>query len=327
MKELFKPGSTLILLGAGGVGKTTVAASIGMAAAMTQLDTVVITVDPARRLRDALGIERLSVRPTRIDGQRLRAAGLDHRLRLSAMVLDVKRTWDGLVERFVKDPGARRMIMENSFYRNLTEQFAGAEAYAALEQLYDLHSSGRFDLEVVDTPPATHAFEFIQAPAHLVRLLDSSAARWLFLPYAAASQGVAGIAGRAARFVVNQLESFTGLETLKSISEFFSAAAEATGAVSKRFHTTEMMLRSPNLHFVLVTTPREDRLKEARAVMKQMDDAGLKLRAIVLNRTLDAATFDDFASAPRRLPPHLEEIGSCARPLRPHLPKIAGWSR
>ena len=104
---------------------------------MTQLDTVVITVDPARRLRDALGIERFSVRPTRIDGRRLRAAGLDQKLRLSAMVLDVKRTWDGLVGRFVKDPGARRTIMENSFYRNLTEQFAGAEAYAALEQLYD----------------------------------------------------------------------------------------------------------------------------------------------------------------------------------------------
>ena len=309
MKELLKPGSTLILLGAGGVGKTTVAASIGMAAAMTQLDTVVITVDPARRLRDALGIERLSVRPTRIDGRRLRAAGLDHRLRLSAMVLDVKRTWDGMVERFVKDPGARRTILENSFYRNLTEQFAGAEAYAALEQLYDLHSSGRFDFEVVDTPPATHAFEFIQAPANLVRLLDSPAARWLFLPYAAANQGVAGMAGRAARFVVNQLESFTGLETLKSISEFFAAAAEATGEVSKRFHTTETLLRSPDLHFVLVTTPREDRLKEARAVMKQMDEAGLKLRAIVLNRTLDATTFDALASAPRRLPRHLEEIG------------------
>jgi anion-transporting ArsA/GET3 family ATPase len=321
VKELLKPGSTLILIGAGGVGKTTVAASIGMAAAMTQLDTVVITVDPARRLRDALGIERLSVRPTRIDGRRLRAAGLDQKLRLSAMVLDVKRTWDGLVERFVKDPGARRTIMENSFYRNLTEQFAGAEAYAALEQLYDLHSSGRFDLEVVDTPPATHAFEFIQAPAHLVRLLDSPAARWLFLPYAAASQGVAGLAGRAARFVVNQLESFTGLETLKSISEFFSAAAEATGAVSQRFHTTEMLLRSPNLHFVLVTTPREDRLKEARAVMKQMDEAGLKLRAIVLNRTLDATTFDAFATAPRRLPRHLEEIGLMRKSLAAESPE------
>jgi anion-transporting ArsA/GET3 family ATPase len=173
----------------------------------------------------------------------------------------------------------------------------------------------------VDTPPATHAFEFIQAPAHLVRLLDSPAARWLFLPYAAASQGVAGLAGRAARFVVNQLESFTGLETLKSISEFFSAAAEATGAVSQRFHTTEMLLRSPNLHFVLVTTPREDRLKEARAVMKQMDEAGLKLRAIVLNRTLDATTFDAFATAPRRLPRHLEEIGLMRKSLAAESPE------
>ena len=315
VKELFKRGSTLVLLGTGGVGKTTIAASIGMAAAMAQLDTVVITVDPARRLRDALGIERLSVRPARIDTRRLRAAGLDPGLRLSAMVLDVKRTWDGLVEQFVRSPAARQTILENSFYRTLTEQFAGAEAYAALEQLYDLHTNARFDLEVVDTPPAAHAFEFFRAPAHLVRLLDSPAAQWLFLPYASASEGVAGLAGRAARFVVSQLESFTGMEMLKSVSEFFSAAAEATGSVGKRFHMTEKLLRSPDAHFVLVTTPQTDRLREARSVIQQMDEAGLKLRTIVLNRTLDEASFEAFRASPRRLPPHLEEIGTLRKTL------------
>ncbi len=188
VKELLKQGSTIILLGPGGVGKTTVAAALGIAAARARLDTAMITVDPARRLRDALGLERLTAQPTRIDSRRLAAAGLDPRLKLSAMVLDVKRAWDGLVERFVKTQAARDRILKNPFYRSLTEQFAGAEAYAALEQLYELHCAARFDFEIVDTPPAAHAFEFIQAPAHLIRLLDSRAARWLFIPYAAAEQ-------------------------------------------------------------------------------------------------------------------------------------------
>jgi len=309
VKELLNQGSALILLGTGGVGKTTIAAALGIAGAIAQLDTVVITVDPAHRLRDALGIERLSPRPARLEGRRLRAAGLDPSLPLSAMMLDVKRTWDGLVERFVRNPAARRTILANSFYRSLTERFAGAEAYAVLEQLYDLHSGGRFDLEVVDTPPAAHAFEFIQAPAHLVRLLDSPAARWLFVPYASASKSVFGLAGRAVRFVISQLESYAGVHTLESVSEFFEAAAEATGAVSRRFRKTETLLRSPKLHFVLVTTPEEDRLDAARAVINQMQEAGLRLRAIVLNRTLDERTFEAFLAAPRKVPAHLEEIG------------------
>ncbi|HXZ88061.1 MAG TPA: ArsA-related P-loop ATPase [Candidatus Binataceae bacterium] len=310
MKDLLNHKSALILLGTGGVGKTTIAAALGIAAAIARLDTIVITVDPAHRLRDALGIERLSFRPVRLEGRRLRAAGLDPSLRLSAMMLDVKRTWDSLVERFVRNPASRRNILDNSFYRSLTEQFAGAEAYAVLEQLYDLHSGGRFDLEVVDTPPAAHAFEFFQAPAHLVRLLDSPAARWLFLPYASASSSVLGLAGRAVRFVISQLESYAGVQTLKSVSEFFEAAADATSAVSRRFRKTETLLRSPNLHFVLVTTPEEDRLNAARAVINQMQEVGLKLRAIVLNRTLDEPTFDAFLAAPRKVPAHLAEVGA-----------------
>jgi anion-transporting ArsA/GET3 family ATPase len=132
VREIFKEGSVVILLGSGGVGKTTIAASLGLAAASKRFDTAVITVDPARRLRDALGLERLSSRPTRLDARRLRVAGLDPSMKLSAMVLDVKHAWDMLVERFVSSPQARRRVLENSFYRNLTEKFAGSDAYAAL---------------------------------------------------------------------------------------------------------------------------------------------------------------------------------------------------
>jgi anion-transporting ArsA/GET3 family ATPase len=308
VKELLKQGSTIILLGPGGVGKTTVAAALGIAAARAGHDTGMITVDPARRLRDALGLERLTARPTRIDSRRLAAAGLDPRLELSAMALDVKGSWNSLIERFVKTPAARERILNNSFYRSLTEQFAGAEAYAALEQLYDMHCAARFAVEVVDTPPAAHAFEFLEAPAHLIRLLDSRAARWLFIPYAAASKSAFGIAGRAARFVVEQLEQFAGVRTLTSISEFFGAAAEAADAIADRFRKVDAMLHSASVHFVLVTTTEEDRLREADALLHQMDAAGLRLSAIVLNRMLDERTFDAFIAAPRRIPEHFAEI-------------------
>ena len=308
MKELLKQGSTIILLGPGGVGKTTVAAALGIAAARDGLDTGMITVDPARRLRDALGLERLTAQPTRIDSRRLATAGLDPRLRLSAMVLDVKGAWDSLIERFVKTPAARERILKNSFYRSLTEQFAGAEAYAALEQLYEMHCTARFAVEVVDTPPAAHAFEFLEAPAHLIRLLDSRAARWLFIPYAAARKAAFGIAGRAARFVVEQLEQFAGVHTLTSISEFFGAAAEAADAIADRFRKVDAMLHSASVHFVLVTTTEEDRLREADALVHQMEAAGLRLAAIVLNRMLDERSFDALMAKPRHLPKHLAEI-------------------
>jgi len=270
------------------VGKTTIAAALGLAAARAGLDTGVITIDPARRLRDALGIERLSSRPSRLDGRRRRAAGLDPSLRLSAMMLDVKRTWDGLVDQFVSTPAARRRILENSFYRNLTHQFAGAEAYAALAQLYDLHAAARFGLEIVDTPPASHAFEFIEAPAHLARLLDSRGARWLFAAHDAAGRGAARLAGRAARFVIDQLENFAGARMLSSSSDFFSAATEATGAKSERLRKTEALLRSSRASFVLVTTPAEDRVSVA-ALARQVHEkeratlaAGVELRLVKL---------------------------------------------
>ena len=308
VRELLRKGSTLIVLGPGGVGKTTIAAALGIAAARAGCNTGVITIDPAQRLRDALGV-RLTSRPARIDARRLRAAGLEPDIRLAAMVLDVKRTWDGLVERLVPAAGRRR-VLENSFYRSLTEQFAGAEAYAALEQLYELHSAARFEVEIVDTPPASHAFEFVEAPANLARLLDSRAARWLFLPYGAASKGVIGLANRAARTVLNQLESFAGIRTLSAISEFFEAAAEAVGAVSERMHKAEALLHAPSVNFVLVTTAEEDRLREAHALVERMRAHGLRLGAIVLNRIVDQRIFAAMRGSGRKAAAYFDTIAA-----------------
>lgn len=289
VKELLKPRSVLIVLGSGGVGKTTIAAALGVASAAAGLATAVITVDPARRLRDALGLARLGGKPSRIEPRRLRAAGLDPALELSAMMLDVKGAWDAMVAEHVADPATRRRILDNAFYRGLSGQFAGSDAYAALEALYDLHGAGRFDLEVVDTPPAAHAFEFVQAPARLARLLDSQAARLLFAPGARSASLALRLAGRATRYVARELGRFAGGNALSSIADFFAAAAGAAGHIVARMRKVESLLRSPAVRFVLVTTAEPDRLRQARGLLAEMEAEGLRLGAIVINRFLDEA--------------------------------------
>jgi anion-transporting ArsA/GET3 family ATPase len=305
VKELLKKGSLVVMLGTGGVGKTTVAAALGLAAAREGLNTALVTVDPARRLREALGLQRLTAQPTRLDRRRLRAAGLDGSIRLSAMMLDVKRTWDRLVHETIASAETGDRILENPFYKSLTEQFAGAEAYAALEQLDELHCSGQFDIAIVDTPPAAHTFEFFETPRHLIRLLDSPGSRWLF----ALGRNTLTIANRAARFVIAQLETFTGTRTLSSIADFFEVAAEAATALKEHLRKTEAMMCSGRVSFVLVTTPQDDRLHDALHLATLTRQRNFGLRAIVLNRMLDERTFYAVRGARRRLPAHLEEIG------------------
>jgi anion-transporting ArsA/GET3 family ATPase len=309
MKHLLNKGSILILLGTGGVGKTTVAAALGLAAAQAPLDTALITVDPARRLREALGLSGLGGTPTRISERALKDASLDAKLKLSAMQLDVKGAWDAMVERFVKSPATRKKILDNPFYKNLTEEYAGSEAYAALQQLYDLHQSGAFDIEIVDTPPAAHAFEFLQAPARLARLLDSRAARWLFTPSLSAGRFAMRIANTAARFVIRELERFAGGKVLSTISDFFEAAAEAVDAMVDRLQKTETLLHSPEVRFILVTTAEEDRLRRARELITEMEAEGLTLSAIVINRFLDEETWSEVMRHPGLEPARLKSIG------------------
>ncbi|HTQ25934.1 MAG TPA: ArsA-related P-loop ATPase [Candidatus Binataceae bacterium] len=310
MKDLLKPRSVLVVLGSGGVGKTTIAAALGVAAARTHMRTAVITVDPARRLRQALGLPRLSGKPTRIDVRRLRAAALDPALKLSAMVLDVKGAWDAMVAEHVADPVLRRRILDNPFYQSLSTRFAGSDAYAALEALHDLHTAGRFDLEVVDTPPAAHALEFVQAPARLMRLLDSQAARWLLGPDGRPASLALRLAGRITGYVARELEHFAGGQTLSAIADFFAAASGAVEGIGARMQKVSALLRSPAVHFVLVTTAEADRLHQAERLIERMEAERLHLDAVVINRFLDESIFRGFDRA-------LDEIPALAAALRP----------
>jgi anion-transporting ArsA/GET3 family ATPase len=300
VKQALHKGLTLIVIGPGGVGKTTVAAALALAAASQGLATGVITVDPARRLRDALGIQRLGARPSAIDPRRLQAAGFDSGISISAMILDVRRTWDSLVERFVSSTAQRQRILANSFYRGLSQQFAGAEAYAALEQFQQLRESRAFDTIVVDTPPAAHTFEFIEAPANLQHLLESRAARWLARNHS--EHRPLALASLAMRFVSSQLERFAGVKALADAGEFFAATLAAAGELSDRFRTIAEAMRSRSVEFVLVTTPEPSRLAEANETAIRMRAAGLRLRAIVFNRLIDQRALQLLRENPSVMP-------------------------
>ena len=308
MKNLLQKESIIIMLGTGGVGKTTVAAALGLMGAKSALNTALITVDPARRLRDALGLKQLGGEPTRLSDRAIRSARLPASARLSAMQLDVKGAWDKMMERFTRTPEARQRILENPFYKRLTEEYAGSEAYAALQQLYDLHEAHTFELEIVDTPPASHAFEFIQAPARLIRLLDSRSARWLFAPSMAMGRIAMRLANRAARYVVRELERFAGGQVLSTIAEFFEAASEAVDAMIDRLQKTDALLRSPAVRFVLVTTAEEDRLRRALDLIAEMKQQGLTLHGIVINRFLDESIWSEAAPNSGGEPASLQAI-------------------
>ncbi|WP_324095447.1 ArsA family ATPase [Candidatus Binatus sp.] len=308
LKDLLTKGSIAILLGTGGVGKTTIAAALALAGAAANLNTAVITVDPSERLRDALGLARLGGQPTRIGARQLASAGLDSQLQLSAMMLDVSGAWDAIVERFVADPATRQRVFENPFYKSLTAEFAGSEAFAALQRLYDLHQTHAFELEVVDTPPASHSFEFLQTPARMIRLLDSRTARWLFTPSLSAGRIAMKVASEAARFVVREIERFAGSNVLSTITDFFAAMAESMDAIVDRLQKTEALLHSPAIKFVMVTTPEPDRIRQARELLAQMDAEGLKLSAIVINRFLDERTWSAIAGSGGSPLSHLAEI-------------------
>ena len=196
---------------------------------------------------------------------------------------------------------------EDPFYKSLTAEFAGADAFAAGNG-FDLHQTGAFELEVVDTPPASHSFEFLQTPAKMIRLLDSRTARWLFTPSLSVGRIAMKVANEAARFVVREIERFAGGNVLSTITDIFAAMAESMDAIIDRLQKTEALLHSPADKFVMVTTAEPDRIRQARELLAQMDSKGLMLSAIVINRFLDERTWSSVADSAARPLSHLAEI-------------------
>jgi anion-transporting ArsA/GET3 family ATPase len=283
LKKLVADHRIVISAGSGGVGKTTVAASIAVFGALTGRRAVVLTIDPARRLATSLGIDALGNDEHEVPRALFEAQGLAPTGTLAAMMLDQKGAWDALVERHAP-PEARARILANPFYQHLSQTFAGSQEYMAIEQLCVLADSGRYDLIVVDTPPTRHALDFLDAPRRIDDFLDRKVVRWFVRPYFSAGWSALRAMNRTAGFLLRRLEQATGISALAEISDFFSSMSGLFENFHGRVERAYEVLRGTTTAFVVVTGPEEQVLGDAEYLSAKMAELRMPLKGVVLNR-------------------------------------------
>jgi len=274
----------VVCAGSGGVGKTTTAATIALWGALEGRRAIVLTIDPARRLADSLGVGPIGNTPSQVPAEVLGALGLEVRGTLSAMMLDQKGSWDELVERHAPSEEARARILENQFYRQLSQSFAGSQEYMAVEQLGELDASGRYDLIVVDTPPTQHALDFLEAPERLLAFLDRKIVKWFVRPSFSAGWSTLRTMNRTVGFLLHKIEDATGVTALADVTDFFSAMSGLFEDFEPRVQRVTQLLRHPETAFVLVAGPDEQVLDQADYLAAQMSARGMPLKGVVMNR-------------------------------------------
>lgn len=269
----------VVVVGSGGVGKTTLAAALGVNSARSGLDTLVMTFDPSLRLKDALGVGDEAKRgETRVP---LEAEG-----KLDASLLDAKDTFDRLVARYAPDTKARDRILNNRYYSHLAGCLAGILEYMAVERLFEVAAEGRYGRVVLDTPPTRQALEFLDAPSRIVAFLDSGALRLALRPWFDETGRLKagkhlGALGRTAEAFLDRV---VGLDLLRDMAEFFQAFGPLYDGFRERAQKVQALLRSPETVFVLVSAPGAERVPDALFFARRLIDGGHRLGPIIVNR-------------------------------------------
>jgi anion-transporting ArsA/GET3 family ATPase len=271
----------VVCCGPGGVGKTTTAAAAGLLAALRHGSKVlVLTVDPARRLADALGLDGIGNEEHRVPPEAFRAAGLRPRGELWAAMLDMKESWDSLIRRHAPDARTRDEILANPLYRNISGRFVQSHDYIAMERLYEIHSERDYDLIVVDTPPTRNALDFLDAPKRVAEFFSSRLLRWLIVPYRSR------LVNAASRPFYQVADRILGSEFLEDIAQFFILFQSMHSGFAERSAAVERLLADRRTTFMVVSTLEAVPLREAEFFAEQLRARRLHLGAIVLNKVL-----------------------------------------
>ena len=284
LAELVRSHRILVCAGSGGVGKTTTAASLALWGAMQGRHAIVLTIDPARRLADSLGVGPIGNTPVRVSPETFERAGIAVPGTLNAMMLDQKGSWDELVERHAPTPEARERILENRFYKQLSQSFAGSQEYMAVEQLGELDSSGKYDLIVIDTPPTQHALDFLEAPDRLLDFLDRKIVRWFVRPSMSAGWSAFQTMNKTVGFILRKIEEVTGVGTFAEVSDFFESMSSLFDGFEARVARVTELLRDHGTAFLLVAGPDEQVLDQVEYLAEQMSSRRMPLRGVVMNR-------------------------------------------
>lgn len=272
LEQRLRGADVCICVGPGGVGKTTVSAAVGLGLAARGKKVVVVSIDPAKRLASALGLEHLPGEP-----HQLALEGLEGEL--WAMMLDSKQTFDGLVDGLAPDERTRRDVLSNRIYRELSSALAGSQEFTAVAKLYELHRGGDWDVVVLDTPPSRNALDFLDAPERLSGFLDGRALKLLSAP-----RGLArGVLGRGAGLAFALLSRLTGVDVVGELSGFFRSLSSLTDGFRERARGVEMLLRDERTRFLIVTSPQAEPAREARFMNEQLAKHGMRRAGLVVN--------------------------------------------
>jgi anion-transporting ArsA/GET3 family ATPase len=287
LDSLLATKEIVVFCGSGGVGKTSVAAAAGVAAA-TRLGgkVLVLTIDPARRLASALGLEGFGNVEKQVPVEAFKAAGLEPRGELWAAQLDTKRSWDELVLRHAPDEETAYRILENRLYTNITGRFVQSHDYIAMERLFDIHSTGSYDLIVIDTPPTRNAIDFLEAPSRMADFFGGRLLRWLTMPYRMGGRRGARVLNVASRPFYQLADRILGSQFLQDIAEFFLSFQSMYEGFAQRAQSVERLLHDRRTTFAVVTTLEGAPLREAQLFCEQLIKHHFHLGALVLNKTL-----------------------------------------
>jgi anion-transporting ArsA/GET3 family ATPase len=283
LDELVMSRHVLVVVGAGGVGKTTTAAALGMAAARRGRHVLCLTIDPAKRLAQALGLESLvgeeQIVPDPFVPERSATRGS-----LTAMMLDPSATFDDLVLKYSPSPERARKLLGNKLYQYVSRSLAGTQEYMAMEKLVEVQKDPRFDLVILDTPPTTNALDFLDAPERLVEALDSAAIRWFVQAFQSTGTLSLNLLARSAVVVLRGLGRITGGSFLEAMAEFITELNDLFGGFRERAKIVEAALRSPDVSFVLATSPAPMSIQEVIFFSDRLEASQMPRGAFVVNR-------------------------------------------
>jgi len=293
--RLVRERRVVVCVGAGGVGKTTTAAALGVAAALAGRRALLLTIDPANRLADALGLPQLGGVAASVPLASLApcADGALH-----AMRLDTRATFDGLVERVAPSVEAAENIRANRLYENVASRLAASESYMAVEKLYELATENPPDLIVLDTPPTKHALDFLEAPQRILDVLNSRVLAILQNPMTALTRGGSGLPQFVLGTILQALERFTGLTLMRDIADFVRAFDGMIEALRDRAQSVDRLLRSESTAFLLVTAPNTVSVGQTEAFYRTLEKTGVPCAGLIVNRVLPRGLFGRGLPAP-----------------------------
>ncbi|MHB1446015.1 MAG: ArsA family ATPase [Acidimicrobiales bacterium] len=291
LDQLLAAKEIVICCGSGGVGKTTTAAAAAAMAAVRHGGKVlVVTVDPARRLADALGLSGIGNTESQVPAAAFREAGVKARGQLWAAMLDTKQSWDDLVRAHGPDQATIDQILANPLYQNISGRFVQSHDYIAMERLYELHSEGSYDLIVVDTPPTRNAIDFLEAPQRMGDFFSSRLLRWLIAPYRSR------LVNFASKPFYQVADRILGTQFLQDIAEFFILFQSMYDGFVERARSVSRLLQDRRTTFMVVSTLEASPLTEAEFFIEALTERKLHLGAVVLNRVLPDYLLDEGAS-------------------------------